>query len=126
MGYSAEDWEQIWLMEWCEANAGRYPELKLIYHIPNEGKRTPATATKMKRMGLKAGVPDIFLPVAKGGKNGLYLELKAKGGRTSQNQREWIHALREQGYVAEVCFGWHTAAKLISGYLGMGDLWNVE
>ena len=32
--------EQQAVIEWCEVMSGQFPELKTIYHIPNEGKRS--------------------------------------------------------------------------------------
>ena len=50
------------------AYAGRkYPEAQLLFHVPNGGKRNAAEAAHLKRQGVKAGVPDLFLPVARGG-----------------------------------------------------------
>lgn len=45
-------------------------------------KRDKATAVALKRQGVKAGVPDICLPVARNGYHGLHIELKA--GKTQQ------------------------------------------
>jgi len=56
-----EDNEQICLMEWAAAQSGKFPELSLIFHIPNGGKRNAREAARFKRMGVKAGVPDLFL-----------------------------------------------------------------
>lgn len=77
-----------------------YPCLRLMYHVPNEGKRTKATAAKMKRIGLKKGVPDICLPVARGGFHGCYIEMKAVGGKATKEQCEYLDALRLEGYLA--------------------------
>ena len=30
--------EQQAVIDWCVINSGRFPELKTIYHIPNEAK----------------------------------------------------------------------------------------
>ena len=66
----------------------------------------------------KARVPDICLPVARGGSHGLYIELKrAKGGRVTPEQIEWLENLKNQGYEVAVCNGWETAAKVIENYL---------
>lgn len=62
-------------------------------------------------------MPDICLPVARGGFHGLYVEMKAQGGRPSDEQKAWIAALRAQGYRAEVCVGWHAARQLIEDYI---------
>lgn len=34
-----EDTEQMCLFRWADAQSGKYPELSLMYHIPNGGKR---------------------------------------------------------------------------------------
>lgn len=113
-----EEEEQQILFQWAQMRRGRNPELALMFHIPNGGSRGKAEAGRFKAEGVKSGVPDIFLPVARGGKHGLFIELKRlRGGTVSQNQREWITRLREQGYQAEVCHGWKEAAELIEKYI---------
>lgn len=74
-----------------------------------------------EREGVKAGVPDLCLPVARGQYHGLYIELKRqRGGRTSDHQSEWLDALSAQGYKAALCYGWEQAAKTIIEYLTGG------
>lgn len=112
--------EQAALMDWIADNSGKHPELKLFYHIPNEGKRSPAAAMRLLSEGLKKGVPDNFLPVARGGYHGLYIELKrVRGGKLSPEQRQWIDNLNAQGYRAEVCKGWQASVQVIEDYLGL-------
>lgn len=118
MGDLTESQEQQLLFEWAALSAGRWPELALMYHIPNGGSRSKSEAGRFKAEGVKAGVPDICLPVARSGYHGLYIELKrVKGGRVSTAQQEWIAALRDQGYYACVCKGWDDAAHVIKAYL---------
>ena len=113
--------EQKWLFDWAAANRGKYPELELMFHIPNEGKRSVRTGAKMRREGLRRGVPDICLPVPKGKYHGLYIELKrTRCSKVSDDQAVWIAALQAQGYVADVCKGWNEARELIELYLGEG------
>jgi hypothetical protein len=95
----------------------RWPELGMLYAIPNGGDRHPVVAAKMKAEGVRAGVPDYCLPVARGGYHGLYIELKTPTGYPSREQRAWIAALREQGYRAEVCRGWEAAWDVIREYM---------
>ena len=116
-----EGYEQAALFEWAEYQAAVMQELQLLYHIPNGGLRSKSEAARMKRQGVKAGVPDLLLPVARGGWHGLYIEMKAEGGRASTEQKKWIAALQEQGYRAEICVGWEAAAKLLTEYLRTGD-----
>ena len=118
MGDLTESQQQQLLFEWAALSAGRWPELALMYHIPNGGSRSKSEAGRFRAEGVKAGVPDICLPVARGGYHGLYIELKrVKGGRVSTAQQGWIAALRDQGYCACVCKGWDDAAHVIKAYL---------
>ena len=114
-----EDAEQATLLSWAAMQSGKYPELTLLFHIPNGGHRNAAEAARFKAEGVKAGVPDLFLPVARSGKHGLWIEMKRReGGRVSEHQSEWINNLREQGYAVEVCYGWEEASKVLLSYLG--------
>lgn len=118
MGDLTESQQQQLLFEWAALAAGRWPELALMYHIPNGGSRSKSEAGRFRAEGVKAGVPDICLPAARGGYHGLYIELKrVKGGRVSPAQQGWIAALRDQGYCACVCKGWDDAAHVIKKYL---------
>jgi hypothetical protein len=74
-------------------------------------------ATKLKAEGVKRGVPDYCLPVARGRYNGLYLELKAPGGRVTVEQNWWIDKLEDQGYAAGVCYGADEAIRILETYL---------
>ncbi|MCF0163205.1 MAG: VRR-NUC domain-containing protein [Fusobacterium necrophorum] len=109
--------EQRALFDWANLAQQKYPELKFMHHIPNGGRRDIKTAYVLKRQGVKAGVPDIFLPVARNNFHGLYIELKTDVGKTSKEQRIWIKGLTELGYKAVVCHGWVKARETIEEYL---------
>ena len=115
-----EDIEQQMVFDWAALMETRYPCLSLMYHIPNEGKRSAATGAKMKRMGLRPGVSDICLPVARGGFHGLYIELKAVGGKPTATQLRFLDGVRREGYFAALCVGHESAEKTILGYLELG------
>ena len=116
-----ESTEQQCLFRWAGYQKGCFPELTLLYHVPNGGSRNKAEAGRFRAEGVKAGVPDLCLPVARGGYHGLYIELKRKkGGRVSEDQKAWLSALQQQGYFAALCNGWEAAAKVITEYLSMG------
>ncbi|MFJ3487749.1 VRR-NUC domain-containing protein [Pseudomonas sp. NPDC090202] len=92
----------------------------LIYHVPNGGHRHKATAAKLKEQGVKAGVPDLVLPMARGGYFGLYVEFKAtppNDAAVSTSQHGYIQRLTEQGYLAIVCRGHFDAMENIRAYL---------
>jgi len=58
----------------------------LFYSVPNGGKRSKIEAARLKKMGLRAGVPDLAF-VLPGGRAG-FIELKAGKGRLSKAQDE--------------------------------------
>ena len=92
----------------------------LIYHVPNGGHRHNLVAIKLKGQGVKAGVPDLVLPMARGGYFGLYLEFKATApndAAVSASQQAWIRRLNDQGYLAIVCRGHFDAMEQIRAYL---------
>ena len=62
-----ESVEQQCLFRWAAFQSGRFPELALLYHVPNGGSRKKAEAGRFRAEGVKAGVPDLCLPVARGG-----------------------------------------------------------
>lgn len=74
--------------------AHEWPELALAYHVPNENAH--------KRPGVRAGIPDICIPLPRGPYAGLYIELKANGGQLRQSQAETIALLQAQGHRCEV------------------------
>ena len=117
----SESVEQQRLFLWARMQSGKDPCLTLMYHIPNEGKRSRATGGRLRAEGLKAGVPDICLPVACGGCHGLYIELKRQhGGRLLPAQAEWMEKLKAQGYQVALCHGWEAASEIILEYLKGG------
>lgn len=114
----SESAEQQHLFQWARMMSGAHPELALMYKITNEGRRNRANGARMVAEGMKKGVPDICLPVARAGHHGLYIELKReRNSRVTKEQLEWIEALMDQGYAAAVCRGCDEAIRLITDYL---------
>ena len=104
---------QAQIFQW----ASYRPDLSLLFAIPNGGTRHKIEAVNLKRQGVKSGVPDMFLPVARRGYHGLFIELKTEIGRTSKNQNAWIESLNKQGYFCEVCHGFDSAMRVIKWYM---------
>ena len=114
---SDESGHQEAIFSWCDYNRNRYPELALLYHVPNGGKRDAATARALKRQGVKAGIPDLVLPVSRCGYHGLYVELKAPGGTLEQSQIDYLQNVENEGYLALVCVGWRAATQTLALYM---------
>ncbi len=111
--------EQTTLFEWAGLQRGKYPKLDDMFHIANGGYRDPREAANLKRQGVKAGVPDICLPVARGGYHGLYIELKYGKNKPTLEQQVWLGRLLRNGYEAKVCYGWEQAKNEIIKYLNL-------
>lgn len=123
MAIPSESVEQRNLFSW----AATVPELALMYAVPNGGSRRPVEAAIMKAEGVKAGVPDIHLPIRRGHLT-LYIELKrqafaltptnaAKWGTVSTDQLWWLEELNELGHWAVVCRGCEHAKQTLQAYL---------
>lgn len=117
---ATEAQEQEALFKWAKFNEPMLPDLLWLFHIPNGGKRDIITATRLKAQGVKAGVPDLCLPVPRARYHGLYIEMKRVGATTTDPQDEWLAHLSNQGYKTAVCEGWVEAADTIKRYLIMG------
>lgn len=115
--YPTEEEEQTAVMHWAAMAAGRWPELRLLFHIPNGGKRSKSEAARFRAAGVRSGVPDLFLPCSRGGYHGLWIEMKAMGGRVSREQEQWHKDLLEQGYMCAVCYGADAAIETIEQYM---------
>lgn len=115
--------EQAYVFKWSQQPDIRdqWPELALLFHIPNGGTRDPVEGKHLKQQGVKPGVPDLFLPVPSGRYHGLFIEMKTDKGRASREQKWWIERLNAAGYFAEVCHGWESAARVLEWYLSLPD-----
>ncbi len=112
--------EQRALMTWATLNAARYPALGLLFAIPNGGHRSVATAGRLKAEGVKSGVPDLCLPVARQGFHALYIEMKReKGGVLSEEQKLWKTALEAERNAWFLCAGADKAQEVLEWYLGI-------
>lgn len=118
-----ETTEQIRLFDWARLHEKFIPELKLLHHIPNEGIRTNGPV--LKAAGLKAGVPDVCLPVARRDFNGLYIEMKYGKNKPTKEQEEVMAQLIEQGYKVCVCYSFEDAREVIRHYLAKSDEFNL-
>ncbi|MEA4869921.1 MAG: VRR-NUC domain-containing protein [Christensenella sp.] len=112
--------EQTALFRWAAYASGKYPDLVLMFHIPNGGTRDVIEAKHLKDQGVKSGVPDIFIPSARGEYHGMFIEMKSEKGRVSDQQQNWVDRLSDEGYLTVVCYGFEQAKDEIERYLQKG------
>lgn len=129
-GLRREHDEQAALVQWA-ALAARHavdgmepvPALAGLFAIPNGGHRHEAVAAAMKREGVKAGVPDLCLPVAvRHARTGrvygaLWIEMKTTTGRLSRPQQVWRRFLTGHGQAYALCRSFEEARTVILAYL---------
>jgi hypothetical protein len=140
-----EQREQIALFQWIDSLVASVPALRMAFHVPNggarpnkvdpkTGKRYSVEAAKLKAMGTRRGVFDVFLDVPRGFSfgyrmsgftgqvaHGLRLEMKVGDGDLSTEQKAWRKDWVEMGYAVNVCYSWVEAAHRIAEYLAPID-----
>ncbi len=88
-----------------------------VFHIPNGGYRNYREAKKLKSMGVKKGVSDLFLPYPNILYHGLWQEVKSHKGHISEEQKEWIFKMRKVGYAAEAVRNLEESVNIFLSYL---------
>lgn len=90
----------------------------IAFAIPNGGRRDLLEAVDLKRQGVKAGVPDIFIAKACTGYNGLFIELKTIDSKLSLKQADIIARLEKEGYYCCVCRTQKEFVDIVNWYIG--------
>lgn len=119
--HRSEAQEQTALFAWADqcVQLGVHPELKMMYAVPNGGRRDNIEAAHLKQQGVKAGVPDICLAVPRGKYHGLYVEMKVGDNKPTDKQNEWLANLSYYGYAVKVCYSCLAAKTAIERYLSL-------
>lgn len=122
--------EQVAVVQWAELvtvpGLGRLGDY--LFAVPNgsylgrDARTRAIVMRKLKAAGLKPGVPDLLLALPRGAWHGLFIEMKRRGGRVSEDQVAWRDRLRGVGYAAEVCEGADAARAVIRRYLASGPV----
>ena len=111
----SEHTEQVAVIQWYRYQYPKYA--KCLWAIPNGGVRHIGTAVKLKAEGGLSGISDLFLMIPKSGWHGLFIEMKVKGGKLSDSQKEFMGNATLMGYQAVVCYGFEQAKDAITEYL---------
>ena len=107
---------QMAVMEWVAFN----PDYKkVVFHIANERKCSEAYGAKLKRLGVRAGVSDLFIMRARKGYHGGFIELKRKGGRVSPAQKQFLEDAASEKYFTAVCWSIEECIETLIWYLGV-------
>lgn len=111
---------------WAIRHEGEYPELKWLYSslngifIPGSPATRARIIKHMKQEGMKKGISDLCLPVARGGFHGLYIELKRdEGSKIQPEQIEFMEFVATQGYCDKICIGYQETVEALEWYLNL-------
>ena len=114
MKHTEEDLQQT-CVRWFELQ--HHNIAMLLHHSPNGGKRSAREGARFKKMGTRAGFPDLFLYLPVGGFHGLAIEMKTDKGRQQPTQKAWQQQLEEHGYVYKLCRSFDSFREIIDEYL---------
>lgn len=98
-----------------------YPEV-IICSIPNGSGTTAKNRLQLFAEGLLAGMPDLFIPEAKKGFNGLFIEMKTDTGVESPAQKKIRNRLEDNNYLCYVARSDITAINIIEAYLEQEEI----
>lgn len=115
MKLNPESIEMLKIFDWV-----RHNNLDgFTWHMANERRCTPQQGALLKRMGVKAGVSDIFVAKPSQGFGACFIELKAKGGKPSPAQLKFLETMNGNGYLAVIRYGSDEAIATIKEYLNL-------
>lgn len=108
-------------IRWVRAESTAEPGLRLLFATPNAAKRNFKEAASLRAEGMKSGVPDLMLPLPRGGYCGLAIEFKKpKTGKLSPEQIEYIADLEMFGrYRVVICTCHLDAIEKTQSYLAL-------
>lgn len=113
---ATETQEQIAFMDWVRLQPGLKP---FVIHIANERRCSYARGNMLRKMGVTAGVSDIFIMIPSGGFHGLWIEMKVKPNKPTASQLEFLDNATSQGYATAVCYSSEEAMTAVKDYLSL-------
>ena len=112
--------EQRTLIAWFRAT---YPKYEKCIRLSLNGVNLPAGKTaaiminQFKSQGMVKGESDLFFAVPNLTYHGLFIEMKAEGGKATPEQLDYIDVMLNLGYQALVCEGAEAAKQAITDYM---------
>lgn len=100
--------------QWCSMQPDS--RLKWIFAITNENQSL-GRRIKNNKLGVKAGVADVFLPWPTRKYHGLWLEFKTKRGTQRPAQRDFGKDMNLTKYLYEIVRSVNEAIAIVDNYL---------
>jgi hypothetical protein len=106
----------------------QYPKLsRFLFHIPNgeirprrqnkKGQWYCPSGARLKRLGAKRGVADIFIMIASKACHGLYIEFKSDIGKQSPEQKYFQETCELSGYKYGIAKSLEEAMDIVNSYV---------
>lgn len=114
-----ETTQQQAVIQWARLMARQRPELQNLYHVPNEARRTAATAGILKSMGMEPGIPDLILDHPAGRYHGLRIEMKYGKNNPTPAQIDWMRRMQSAGYAVACVWSAALAIRLLTEYVNL-------
>jgi len=89
----------------------------VVFHIPNQGKRSMRYGKQLKDMGMRPGVSDLFIARPSKRYHGAWIELKSAKGRISPEQKLFLIDMEKEGYFTAICWSIEETIETITQYL---------
>jgi hypothetical protein len=102
----------------AEYLALRYPNV-LAYHVPNGGNRSAKVGARLKKHGVKRGVPDWCIDEPRGKYHGARIELKVKNRGASPDQKFLLNEFEKRDYFVAIVKSFDQFKIVVDEYLGL-------
>lgn len=96
--------------------------LYILHHSPNGGRRTKFEGALFKRLGCRAGFPDLILLFGNDKYNGLLIELKTDKGVQSQSQKAFEKKVKLTKYKYIICRSFEEFRTEITNYINNKEI----
>jgi len=113
MNKHLEDDLQAACVKWFDL---QYGNSFLLFAVPNGGKRNVREAARLKRQGVRAGIPDLCLAVPTKLHHGAFFELKAGKNILTETQKTTMLVLENKGYACYLIRSLDEFMKSINTY----------
>ncbi len=96
----------------------QYPFLsRMLFAVPNGGKRDARTGAQMKYEGVLRGVADLILLIPKKGFASLCIEMKTPNGKQREEQIEWQREAEKYRNKYVICRSLQDFMNEVNSYL---------
>jgi hypothetical protein len=121
MNLRAEERETIDFVRLARMRHPAVMRRSMIHHANqaarSRGPKQHAGYDLLLRMGFRPGLSDFQVTHACGGFHGLFLELKAEGGKLKSTQSEFLADMHADGYPCGVAWGAIAGLEALTAYL---------